>query len=249
VSTESYLDNLISARGWTLSDSLAQTGKPVDRSEWIPLLAPQTANASYQPSLNSIFIPAAVLRPPFFSRTAPFGQNYGAIGRTIGHEMSHGFDDNGRKYDAVGNVRSWWTPEVSAAFDSRTQCLVDQYSSYTVSGGVHLDGKLELGENIGDLGGMRVAFRAFQLAKAAGGGQVIVGPHGFTDEQEVFVAYAQSRCSLVNDEQARVWATTDPHAPDQYRVNGVMLNLPEFARAFGCPLGSPMAPASRCEIW
>jgi endothelin-converting enzyme/putative endopeptidase len=194
--------------------------------------------------------PAGILQPPFFNKAAPEPVNYGAIGMVVGHELTHGFDDAGRRYDAQGNLRDWWTPEAAARFQERAQCLVHQYAAYEPLPGVKLDGALTLGENIADLGGLRLAFAAMQAARAGrpDGDRKLLG---YTPEQQFFLGYAQSWCASLRDEAMRLRALTDPHAPPKYRVNGPLSNMPEFAEAFSCDEGDPMArpAAARCAVW
>jgi endothelin-converting enzyme/putative endopeptidase len=248
VGRDSFFRNVLSAGRFETSRQLAKLGKPVDRTEWF--LTPATVNAYYNPTMNEMAFPAGILQPPFFNRTAPEAVNYGAIGMVVGHELTHGFDDEGRKYDALGNLRDWWSPDVARAFDTRAQCLVDQFGAYEPLPGVHLDGKLTLGENIADLGGLKLALAA---AEAARRGRSDAGEKllGFTPEQQFFVGFAQSWCSKEREEHTRLHVATDPHAPPRFRVNGVLSNLPAFAAAFSCKDGRPMVrpSATRCEIW
>lgn len=244
----SFFENVLAAGRFETHRQLAKIGKPVDRGEW--LMSPPTVNAYYNPSMNEMVFPAGILQPPFFNREAPETVNYGAIGMVVGHELTHGFDDEGRQYDALGNLRDWWTPAVGAEFDRRAACLVKQYGAYETLPGVRLDGKLTLGENIADLGGIKLAFAAMQAARRAAPGRdgALLG---FTPEQQFFLGYAQSWCSKYREQEARRRAVVDPHSPPRFRVNGPLSNLPEFARAFSCAEGTPMArpAAERCEIW
>jgi putative endopeptidase len=247
VGRESFFRNVLASGRFEMARQLAKIGKPVDRGEW--LMSPPTVNAYYNPSLNEMVFPAGILQPPFWNRAAPEAVNYGAIGMVVGHELTHGFDDEGRKFDAEGNLRDWWSPVVSKAFDDRAKCVVDQYSAYEPLPGVRLSGELTLGENIADLGGLKLAFGAMQAARKAqpqGAEQKLLG---YTPEQQFFLGYAQSWCSKFRDEAVRLRAATDPHAPPRFRVNGPLANLPEFREAFACKDGSAMVRAPPCEVW
>jgi endothelin-converting enzyme/putative endopeptidase len=248
VRRDSYFRNVLAAARFETGRDLAKVGKPLDRSEWF--MTPRAANAYYNAGMNEMVFPAGILQPPFFNRAAPEPVNYGAIGMVVGHELTHGFDDQGRRYDAAGNLRDWWTPSVSQEFDRRAACVVEQYSAYESVPGVRLDGRLTLGENIADLGGLRLAFAAMQAARqgaGAAGAQVA----GFGPEQQFFVGFAQSWCAKFREEALRLRAVTDPHSPAKFRVNGPLSNMPEFASAFRCAEGTPMVrpAARRCEVW
>ncbi len=247
VDRASYFRSILAANRFELRRQLAKIGKPLDRQEW--QMPPQEVNAYYEPQLNEMVFPAGILQPPFFNRAAPRAVNDGGIGSVVGHELTHGFDDEGRKYDALGNLRDWWTPAVATEFDRRARCLVDQYAAYEPVPGVHVNGELTLGENIADLGGLRLAFAAHR--EAAQGRPPEPAVAGFTPDQQIFVAMAQSWCTKMREPFARMLAQTDPHAPDRFRVNGPVSNLPEFAAAFQCPAGSRMTrpPDRRCQIW
>jgi putative endopeptidase len=240
------LGNALRAEGFEFRRRLAKIGKPVDRTEWS--IPPPTVNAYYSPRTNDINFPAGILQPPFYDPTLDAAANYGAIGSVMGHEMTHGFDDQGRHYDGSGNLREWWTPADAAAFEERAACLVKQYGDFTAVGDLKVNGRLTLGENIADNGGMRLAYAA--LAKALKG----AAPppiDGLSAPQRFFVAYAQAWCGNATDQDKRRRALTDPHSPGEFRVNGVVANQPEFARAFSCPAGSPMAPPpdKMCRVW
>jgi endothelin-converting enzyme/putative endopeptidase len=224
--------------------SLAKIGKPVDKGEWY--MSPPTVNAYYDAQKNDINFPAGVLQPPTFDPDGDAAPNYGDTGGTIGHELTHGFDDEGRQFDALGNLRDWWTPQDAAEFQKRAQCVQDQYAQYVVVDDVHINSKLTLGEDVADLGGLILAWMAW---KADTQGQRLQPLEGLTPEQRFFVGYAQSWCTNSRDEIKRMRATTDPHSPEQYRTNGVVVNLPEFQQAFQCKTGQPMAPEKRCRVW
>jgi endothelin-converting enzyme/putative endopeptidase len=212
-------------------------------------MTPPTVNAYYNPAMNEMVFPAGILQPPFFNKAAPDPVNYGAIGMVVGHELTHGFDDEGRRYDAKGNLTDWWTPAVAQEFDRRAECVVRQYAGYESLPGVKLNGKLTLGENIADLGGLKLAHAAMRAA--AEGRPPAPEVAGFDAEQQFFVGYAQSWCAKYREENLRLRAVTDPHAPARWRVDGPLSNLPEFARAFRCADGTPMVrpAAERCEVW
>ena len=229
-----HLRNVFRARDWRLQRDLAKLERPVDRGEW--LTSPPTVNAFYNPLFNEIVFPAGILQPPFFSMDADDATNYGAIGLVIGHEMSHGFDDSGSRYDAEGNLKEWWTPEDRKAYEARQDLVVTQYEGYEPLPGQHINGRLTLGENIGDIGGLRIAWAAFQRLLDRTGRPAPVD--GFTPEQRFFLGYAQSWRSKIRDEALRVRLNTDPHSPSYHRVLGVLSNAPEFHAAFGCGAGS-----------
>ena len=244
VGRSSHLANALAASAFEERRQLAKIGKPVDRGEWE--MSPPTVNAYYSPSLNEMVFPAGILQPPFWNLVAPEPVNLGAIGMVVGHELTHGFDDEGRKLDGHGNLSDWWTPGVGERFEERASCLVRQYGAYEPVPGAHLDGALTLGENIADLGGLKLAGAALRHAQVA---PATVA--GFTPDQQLFVGMAQIWCSATREPFARMLAVTDPHAPPRFRVNGTLANTPAFARAFQCREGSPMArpAAERCEVW
>jgi predicted metalloendopeptidase len=213
-------------------------------------MTPQTVNAYYNPSMNEIVMPAGILQIPFFNVNAPMAENFGGIGMVVGHEMSHGFDDQGSQYDDVGNLSDWWSPSIRQTFNQRTQCLVDQYSNYTVANGtVHLDGKLTLGENLADLGGIKLTTAAYARYKTEHAGKPDPTVLGFTPEQQIYVTFGQAWCTKRSVEAEAYYAKIDPHSHPRYRVNGVLVNIPQFADAFSCKTGAPMAPANRCAVW
>ncbi|MGA9529570.1 MAG: M13 family metallopeptidase [Terriglobales bacterium] len=226
---------------------LAKIGKLVDREEW--LTSTPTVNAFYNPSMNDINFPAGVLQPAFFDMTEPDAVNYGHIGLFMGHEITHGFDDEGRQFDGHGNLEDWWTKEDGEKFTEKAQCIVDEYGQFSV-GDTKINGKLTLGENTADNGGLRLAFMAF-LARAGESGTdpEKKSDDGYTPIQQMFVGFAQDWCSEWRPELERLVATTDPHSPDRFRANGVLVNTPEFGKAFGCKVGQPMMPAKTCRVW
>ncbi|WNG39222.1 peptidase M13 [Archangium violaceum] len=221
-------------------------GKPIDRLEWG--MTPQTVNAYYSSTMNEIVFPAAILQPPFFNPEADDATNYGAIGGVIGHEISHGFDDQGSRSDGDGNLRDWWTAEDKTAFQQRTTMLADQYSAFSPLQGLNVNGKLTLGENIGDLSGLTVAYKAYKLSLGEQGAPVI---EGFTGDQRFFLGWAQVWRTLNRDDALRQQLLTDPHSPGEYRVNGVVRNMPEFYSAFGVKEGDGayLPPDKRVKVW
>jgi putative endopeptidase len=246
LSRSSYFKSSVAAAEFEFGRELAKVGKAVDRSEWG--MSPQTVNAYYNPLQNEIAFPAGILQPPFFYRDFPAAMNYGAIGGAIGHELTHGFDDQGRKFDAAGRLREWWEPEVSARFEKRAQCVSDLYATYEVEPGVHLNGPLTLGENIADIAALKEILAAYRLW-ATRHGAPAAAVAGLTNEQLLFVAWGQVWCAVMSPELARLQVSTDPHSPARFRVNGPMANTPAFAVAFQCAPGTPMNPEKRCEVW
>ena len=223
---------------------IAKIGKPLDRTEWG--MTPPTVNAYYNPSMNNINFPAGILQPPFFDKDLDDAVNYGAIGAVIGHEMTHGFDDQGRRFDGKGNLSDWWTENDAKEFEKRSACLVDQYSQYVATGDVKLNGKLTLGENTADNGGLRMSFMALEAENA---GRNIPAIDGFTPEQRLFLGWGQVWCTNQTPEHMRLQALTDPHSLEHARVNGVLQNMADFAKAFSCKQGQPMVSANPCRIW
>lgn len=238
------LGNVERSRQFEFNRDLAKIGKPVDRGEWG--MTPPTVNAYYDPQMNDINFPAGVLQPPAFDPTSDAAPNYGDTGGTIGHELTHGFDDEGRQFDAQGNLRDWWTPEDAKEFEKRAACISNQYSSYTIIDDIKINGKLTLGEDTADLGGLILAWMAWQADTK---GQKLDAIDGLTPEQRFFIGYGQSWCGQTRDETKRLRATVDPHSPEKYRTNGVVSNMPEFQEAFHCKAGSPMVNANRCRVW
>ncbi|MFB3778153.1 MAG: M13 family metallopeptidase [Bryobacteraceae bacterium] len=238
------LGNSLRSNAFATAYNLSKIGKPVDPKEWS--MTPPTVNAYYSPTMNNINFPAGILQPPFFDAKADDAVNYGGIGAVIAHELTHGFDDQGRKYDARGNLTDWWTEQDGREFERRSQCFIDQYAGYTAIGDVKLNGKLTLGENVADNGGLRLAYMALMETLAGASRDRI---EGFTPEQRLFLSWGQVWCQNVTEEQARLRAATDPHSPGQHRVNGVVSNMPEFQRAFGCSAGQPMVRENACRVW
>jgi len=220
-------------------------GQRVDRSIW--LMTPQTVNAYYAPSLNEVTFPAGILQPPVFDSTLDDAVNFGAVGAMIGHEITHGFDDSGRRFDATGNLMNWWMPRDEDAFRERVACVASQYGAYSSLPGVKLNGDLTLGENVADNGGVRIAYYALMELLARKGPPASID--GFTPEQRFFISYAQVWCENASDQDFRRRAQEDVHSPGRWRANGVLQNMPEFRKAFGCKEGVPMAPATACWVW
>jgi putative endopeptidase len=225
---------------------IAKIGKPVDRGEWD--ISPPTVDAYYNPQMNDINFPAGVLQPPLYDAKMDDAPNYGNTGGTIGHELTHGFDDEGSQFDAQGNLKNWWTKADREKFDERTKCVSDQYSSYVVVDDVHINGKLTMGEDVADLGGEILAYIAWKSATKDKNLQPI---DGLTPEQRFFIGYAQWDCANERPEDLRMRAQVDPHSPAQYRINGVVVNMPEFAQAFACKPGQPMVKPTEkvCRVW
>jgi len=240
ISRRPYVLNALAADAFEFRREMAKLGKPVDRGEW--QMTPQTNNAYYDPTLNEMCFPAGILQPPFFDEKADDASNYGATGATMGHELTHGFDDQGRQYDAQGNLKNWWTDADAKGFQERAECVARQYDAYEVLPGLHINGHQTLGENIADVGGLRIAFVAFKLATE---GKKLAPIDGFTPEQRFFISFGQSWRTNERPQQVRLEATSDVHSPVRWRVLGSVANYPEFLRAFGCPKPKESWP----EIW
>jgi putative endopeptidase len=247
ITRKDYWSDVVESRKFAVRDDAELIGKPVDRLRWG--MTTPTSNAYYNPLLNEIVFPAGILLPPMFDVNATDAANYGGIGPVIGHEISHGFDDQGAQYDGTGELKDWWTPADYKEFQSKGQCVVDQFSAYTVDGGLHENGKLVLGESIGDLGGVKLAYLAFQ--KSLQGKPRPVDRDGFTPEQQFFISWGQARGDAIRPDAQRQFVLTNPHPVSKYRVIGPLCNLPEFQKAFSCKDGDAMVrPAEhRCVIW
>lgn len=247
ISRDSFWNNEVAAARWNvMKDTWALAGKPTDRSRWG--MTPPTSNAYYNPLLNEIVFPAAILQPPAFDVNAVDAINYGAIGVVIGHEISHGFDDQGAKFDADGRLKDWWTPDDEKRFESRTMCVAHQFDNYFIEPGIHHNGKLVLGESIGDLAGAKIAYLAYQKAKQQHAAPTL---DGFTPDQQFFIAWGQFRGDEIRPETQRTMVQGDPHPIAKYRVIGPLSNMPAFAKAFSCRQGSAMVrpEKERCEVW
>lgn len=245
IDRKSYFDNSVRLGEFLNVRNLKDIGTPLDTTRWGMTAA--TLNASYNPNFNTITFPAGILQPPFFDFQADDGLNYGAIGIVIGHEMTHGFDDQGSQYDAAGNLKMWWTPDDRKNFDERANCVVDQFNSYEVEKGLFMNGKLTLGENLADLGGMAIAYDAFK--KSMEGKPRPANIDGYTPEQRFFMGWAQAWAENDRVEYKRLLVQSDPHSLSEFRVNGPMSNMPQFAKAFGCKLPDKMVREKQCTVW
>ena len=241
------LGNAVRAMEFESHRQLNKIGKPVDRGEFG--MSPPTVNAYYNPSMNDINFPAGILAPPFYGANEQDAVNYGHIGAVVGHELTHGFDDEGRKFDANGNLADWWTDADGKRFDAKADCEVKEYNDFAVDGGVHLNGKLTLGENTADNGGLRLAYIALLEDARRKSLDMSQKQDGFTPAQQFFLAFAQNWCGELRPERARMQVQTDPHSPEQFRVNGVVRNMTELGQAFNCKAGQPMEPTNACRVW
>lgn len=246
IAADDYVGNTISSRTFEIEKNIAKLGTPIDKTEWG--MYPQIINAYYNPSLNEIVFPAGIMQAPFFNENYEDAVNYARMGAVIGHELTHGFDDQGAQYDATGKMENWWTSEDSAKFSARTQKLIDQYSTFEVLEGVFVDGELTLGENIADLGGLTIAYYAYQRSLEGKEKKVI---NGYTPEQRFFIAFGQVWKNNIRDGALVVRVKSDPHSPGKYRVNGAVSNMPEFFEAFDVQEGDPMRQAEGdiAKIW
>jgi len=247
ISRDSYWNNVVAGRQFNVADNLSTIGKPLDRDRW--WMTPPTSDAYYSPALNEIVFPAGILQPPAFDLAASDAINYGAIGVVIGHEISHGFDDQGAQYDAQGRLKNWWSDADLQAFQTRTACVVKQFDGYFIEPGIHHNGKLVVGESIGDLAGARIAYRALEISRR--GKPPLPTIDGFSPEQQFFIAWGQFRGDEVRPEFARSMVQGDPHPVAKYRVIGSLSNMPEFQQAFQCKADAPMVRQGeeRCEVW
>ena len=244
VNRRDFLGNVKRATVFESKRTLAKIGRPIDRTEWG--MTPPTVNAYYDAQMNDINFPAGVLQPPLYDAKLDDAPNYGNTGSTIGHELTHGFDDEGRQFDAQGNLKDWWTKEDAAGFEERLKCVQDQYAEYVVIDDIKINSKLTSGEDVADLGGTLIAYLAWKKATA---NQKLGPVDGFTPDQRFFIGFGQWACENNRPENQRLTAATDPHSPGKYRINGIVANLPEFAQAFGCKAGQPMVRANACKIW
>jgi endothelin-converting enzyme/putative endopeptidase len=241
------LGNQMRAHQFEFARDLAKIGKPVDKGEWE--MTPPTVNAYYDPQMNNVNFPAGYFQPPFYSDKEDDAANYGDMGSTVGHELTHGFDDEGRQYDKDGDLKDWWTKDDEAKFNDRADCMVRQYDAIEAVPGVHLNGKLTLGENLADLGGLWLAWLAWLDKAQAAHLDMSAATHGYTPDQRFWIAYAQQWCTQTRPEQLRTQAQGDPHAPDEYRTNSVLQDLPEFAKSFSCKKTSAMVNPKPCRVW
>jgi endothelin-converting enzyme/putative endopeptidase len=244
IAKDDPIGNSLGANQFEFKRDLAKIGKPVDLKEWF--MSPPTVNAYYDPQKNNINFPAGILQPPFFDAKLDDAVNYGAIGSVIGHELTHGFDDQGRQFDLKGDMKDWWTPEDAKEFERRAECIEKEYSGFTAVDDLKLNGKLTLGENVADNGGVRIAYMALMDSLAK---HTVGKIDGYTPEQRFFLGFGQSWCGQNRPERARMLAQVDPHSPDRYRVNGTVSNMPEFQKAFGCKEGQPMVRQNACHVW
>jgi putative endopeptidase len=248
IKRDDLLGNVARATEFESKREIAKIGKPLDRKEWG--MTPPTVNAYYSPAYNEIVFPAGILQPPFFDKSMDDAVNFGGIGLVIGHELTHGFDDQGRKYDPSGNLRDWWTEQDGKEFEKRVSCVADEYSNFVAVDDLKLNGRLTLGENTADNGGARIALRALEHMiaddKSGKEGQKI---DGYTPEQRFFLGFGRVWCEKRRPEYSRMQVTTNPHSPGKYRVNGVVQNMPEFQKAWGCKAGQPMVAENACHVW
>ena len=244
ISRGDFLGNVTRSTVFESKRQLAKIGKPVDRGEWG--MTPPTVNAYYNPQMNDINFPAGVLQPPLYDPRLDDAPSYGNTGSTIGHELTHGFDDEGRQFDAQGNLKDWWTKEDAASFSERLQCVRDQYARYVVVDDIKINSELTSGEDVADLGGTLLAYLAWKKAVA---GQKLEPRDGFTPEQRFFIGFAQWACENDRPENLRLRAAVDPHSPGKYRINGIVSNLAEFGQAFACKAGEPMVRDTMCKVW
>ena len=247
VKPDDALGNTYRANAFENDRQLAKIGKPVDRNEW--QMSPPTVNAYYDTSMNDINFPAGILQPAFYDPKQDNAVNYGHIGSIIGHELTHGFDDEGMKFDGKGNLENWWTAADKKNFEGRTDCLVNEYGSFTAVDDVKVNGKLTLGENTADNGGLLLAYMAYMERAKKEGVDLKAKKDGFTPAQHFYIAYAQNYCENSRPEMIRTQVLTDPHSPDKLRANGAIVNQPGFAAAFGCKKGAPMVPVNSCRVW
>jgi endothelin-converting enzyme/putative endopeptidase len=238
------LGNSHRANAFEFRRQMNRIGKPLDKSEWE--MTPPTVNAYYEPVQNNINFPAGILQPPFYGAERDAALNYGGAGAVIGHELTHGFDDEGRQFDAHGNLKDWWTKTDAQAFEKAAKCVSDEYSAFTIVDNIKINGKLTLGEDLADLGGTWLAFLAWTEATK---GQNLSPLDGLSPDQRFFIGMAQWACGDERPESKRLNAITSPHSPLEYRVNGVVSNMPDFGKAFSCRVGQPMVRATQCKVW
>jgi predicted metalloendopeptidase len=240
-----FASNALASDAFDLARILGKVGKPVNRDEW--QMSPPTVNAYYDPSLNEMVFPAGILQAPLFDKHFVAAVNYGSTGAVMGHELTHGFDDEGSQFDGTGNLRNWWSDGTGKSFKEQTRCVVDQYSSYEAVPGVHVNGELTAGENIADIGGLALAYSAYRNNRKDAKDRVTAG--GYTEDQLFFLAYGQSWCSKIRPEVLELMAKTNPHSPPRFRVDGVVSDVPAFGEAFSCKASTPMRPAKTCHVW
>ena len=244
VKPSDYFGNTVRSRDFETAREWNKLGKPVDHEEWG--MTPPTVNAYYNDQMNDINFPAGVLQPPLYDPKEDDAPNYGQTGATIGHELTHAFDDNGRQFDDKGNLRDWWTPADAAGFETRINCIRDQYAGYTVVDDIHINSKLTSGEDVADIGGTLLAYIAWKKQTE---GQKLTPAEGFTPDQRFWVGMAQWACSNDRPEELRLRAATNEHSPGYARINGVVSNIPQFQKTFGCKAGQPMVHTPTCKVW
>jgi predicted metalloendopeptidase len=248
IKADDLLGNVQSANEFESKREIAKIDKPLDRKEWG--MTPPTVNAYYSSSYNEIVFPAGILQPPFFDKNMDDAVNFGGIGLVIGHELTHGFDDQGRKFDPQGNFHDWWTKQDGEEFEKRVSCVADEYSNFVAVDDIKLNGRLTLGENTADNGGARIALAALeQMIADDKTGKESQKIDGYTPEQRFFLGFGRVWCEKRRPEVARMRALTDPHSPGKYRVDGVVQNMPEFQKAWGCKAGQPMVAENACHVW
>jgi endothelin-converting enzyme/putative endopeptidase len=254
IKPDDLLGNVARSEDFEFHRQLNKIGKPVDRKEW--LMSPPTVNAYYNPQMNDINFPAGILQPPFYDNKLDDAVNYGGIGAVIGHELTHGFDDQGRKFDAKGNMNDWWTAKDGKEFEQRASCVANEYSEFVAIKGsepkddLKLNGRLTLGENTADNGGVRIAYMALLDTLQQRGQEATEAKiDGFTPQQRFFLGWGQIWCENRTPEFSRMLVTVDPHSPGEYRVNGVMVNMPEFHQAFACKKDAAMVRENACRVW
>jgi putative endopeptidase len=245
IKRDDFGGNDLRAQAFEQRRQLVKSGKPVDRAEW--LMNTYDVNAYYNPNENNTALPAGILQAPFFGPDRGVAENLGGIGMVIGHELTHGFDDQGAQFDSDGNLKNWWQADDKAKFEAKGKCVADQYSTFEVLPKQFVNGRLTLGEDIADMGGVKLAFRAYRKVREGAAKQIIAD--GFTEDQQFFLAVGQAWCSKDRPEETQRRLTVDPHAPPKFRVYGALRNLPEFAKAFSCAQGTPMHPANTCQVW
>ncbi len=245
VAAKSYAQNALHSRNYELKRALTKVGKPVDRNEW-QMTAP-TVNAYYDPQRNQMVFPAGIMQPPFYGINQGLAVNTGAIGMVVGHELTHGFDDEGSQFDEKGNLASWWTASASAKFKAKISCVEQQYSAYVALPGLHVNGALTLGENIADNGGLKLAFEAYRALRSKAKEALVAD--GMSEDQQFFLGFAQGWCSVYRPDFERMVVQTNPHSPPRFRVRGPLTNMPQFGEAFSCKVGSPMRPKNTCSVW
>jgi putative endopeptidase len=243
---DSWAENAFSTGGFEYQRRIVRIGKPADRDDWS--ITTPTGDAYYSVQQNRMVVPAGFMAPPFFDRNMDNAVNFGGLAASIGHELTHAFDNHGREFDAQGNLRDWWTPQDSKLFEERAKCVSKQYSEYVAVGDVKVNGELTLGENLADAAGLRLAYEALESSLEKNGGKALK-VDGLSPEQRFFLTYGLQWCGTTAPEMLRKLASNNPHSPPKHRVNGVVSNMPEFQQAFGCKKGQPMVSENACRVW